>query len=158
MPGLYQKFGINQTWWFQHAPFPYDKVEWWDRLKEWHQEGRYKNETLESRNALGLAGQYDDLLAIKHVYHKRMIYEDIIADTEKHLREIFQIMGLNSEHIPLALAALKKDSQQGMFGKRGNSEITLTAEDFDRCDRVFQEAGLPFSSDMPMEEFRKIIC
>ena len=64
-------------------------------------------------------------------------------------------MDLNIEHITLALAALKKNSQQGLFGKMGKDKVFLTDDDFNRCDRIFEEAGLPITCFMPIEEFSK---
>ena len=157
MSSLHFKLGPADEFWFTHIPFPYEKAEWWDRIHEWHKGGRRKQETIDSSTALGLAGQYDDFLAIKDIFQKRMIYDDFVADPEGNIKDIFEIMELDSKHLPLALEALKEDSQKGTFGRMGNSHIILTDEDIAPCDRVFKEAGLPITCKMPMDDFRKII-
>ena len=80
-----------------------------------------------------------------------------MADPAKHVKEVFDIMGLDVDEIPLAMEALKHDSQQGLFGKRGNDQVSLTDEDIEPIDRMFADVGLPIKCKMSFEEFRSVI-
>ncbi len=69
---------------------------------------------------------------------------------------MFQLLGLNTEHIPAALEALKEDSQQGIFGPRGDI-VVITDETFSKVDRVLKEYGLPLKVDMPYTEYKRVV-
>ena len=60
------------------------------------------------------------------------------------------------EYLPMAMDALKTDSQKGTFGKRGNKP-KASQHSLDMADKVFVECGLPIKSNMNTEEFRNII-
>ena len=63
--------------------------------------------------------QISDYQRHKDFYKRAILFEDVIADPEKEIREIFNIMEIGHEHVPGALESLKEDSQRGTFGPRG---------------------------------------
>ena len=117
----------------------------------------HKQENLITLSALGLAGQFDDYFASKHIFEKILIFEDLVADTRRELGDVFDVMGLAKEHLPLALEALKEDSQKGTFGPMGNDHMKFDEKVFDDADRIMKEMGIPISTKMTIEEFRKLI-
>lgn len=60
-----------------------------------------------------------DYLRHKDVYDLAIFFEDVIANPESELKKIFDLIEIESIHLPKALETLKKDSQRGTFGTRG---------------------------------------
>ena len=157
LPQMYYKTGQATQWWFQHLPFPYEKVEWWDRLREWYHEKRYARAQPETHVILGMGGQLEEYLDTKDMYEKKLIFEDLKANPEKEIGDVFDVMGLDKKHIPAALTALKEDSQAGTFGPMGTGHINVSEDSFDACDSVLKEIGSPFRLNMTMDELRNLI-
>ena len=63
--------------------------------------------------------QITDYLKHKDLYDLAIFFEDVIADPEKELKKIFDLMDIDYKHVPRALETLKEDSQRGTFGTRG---------------------------------------
>ena len=63
---------------------------------------------------------------------------------------------MNPESIPLALEALKSDSQQGLFVRRGEKP-SAPKRDVDCADAMFAECRVPITCGMSSVEFRKFI-
>ena len=49
-----------------------------------------------------------------------ILYEDIKADPEAVCKKLLEVCEVPKEHVPLALEALKSDSQGGTFGRRAD--------------------------------------
>ena len=85
-----------------------------------------------------------------------VLYEDIIDDPENVCKKLLEACGVPQEYLPKAMEALKTDSQRGTFGSRGEGP-KASQHALDLADMVFKECGLPISSDMAVEDFRKLI-
>lgn len=66
-------------------------------------------------------------------------------------------MGLDSQHIPHALEALKEDSQQGIFGARGDGNIVVLDSTHDKVDQLLKEYGIPIRLSMTVQEYKKVV-
>ncbi len=53
------------------------------------------------------------------IYDRIIFYEDLSGNTEDEILKLFDIVGVDRKYLPLAMEAMKKDSQNGTFGKRG---------------------------------------
>ena len=62
----------------------------------------------------------------------------------------------NPDFIPLALEALKSDSQRGLFVTRGEKP-SAPRKDMDDANAMFAECRLPITCEMSSQEFRKFI-
>ena len=51
---------------------------------------------------------------------------------------------------------MKKDSQQGFFGKRGTNARKPISKVIELVDKKFQEYDIPIQVNMPMEDFRNL--
>ena len=85
-----------------------------------------------------------------------ILYEDIKADPEAVCKTLLETCEVPKEYFPLALEALKSDSQGGTFGKRG-AKPSVDHEMLKPADKTFVECGLPMSSSTTSEEFKKLI-
>ena len=85
-----------------------------------------------------------------------ILYEDIKAYPEAVCKKLLEVCQVHKEHFPLALEALKSDSQGGTFGKRG-AKPSVDHEMLTTADKTFVECGLPISSRTTSEEFKKLI-
>ena len=85
-----------------------------------------------------------------------ILYEDIKADPEAVCKKLLEVCEVPKEHVPLALEALKSDSQGGTFGRRGDKP-SLDCDMLMPADKTFQECGLAISSRTTSEEFKKLI-
>ena len=101
------------------------------------------------------AGAMNAFYAYKDIYDIVILYEDLIADPTKVLKDMFNKMKVDLDAIPFAIEALKKDSQnnQGfLFKKRlykfGPNEIEKVHEMF----HTFKVGHLSF--DMTLDDFR----
>ena len=89
------------------------------------------------------------------MFDQLILYEELIRDPETILNELFKIMELSPEHIPVALEALEHDSQQGMkFGERGAIEA-FAIKDGNKVtiDKIYKDFQVPISCFMSDEEF-----
>ena len=89
-------------------------------------------------------------------YDLIVLYEDIIEDPEKVCKKLLEACRVPQEYLPKAMEALETDSQRGTFGVRGEGP-KASRYALDLADRVFKECGLSISSDMAVEDFRKLI-
>ena len=85
-----------------------------------------------------------------------IIYEDILANPHAVCKRLFEVCKIPLEFIPLALEALKSDSQKGLFVKRGNKP-SAPKDDMDCADAMFVECRVPITCGMSTQEFRKFI-
>ena len=75
-----------------------------------------------------------EFLRNRDKYDLIVFYEDILAEPENVCRNLLEVCGISSDHVPKALEALKSDSQKGTFGKRGQKP-KLDCADLDWADR-----------------------
>ena len=143
--------------WYTHLPFPCHEAKWWDIVQEWRDKPRKTNEIEETQIVLAIAGQMAEYFETKHLYEKKLIFEDLTANPAKEIGDVFDVMGLDKVHIPKALTALKSDSQSGTFGPMGTGHISVTEEKFEECDKILKELEVPISNAMSLDEFRKAI-
>ena len=85
-----------------------------------------------------------------------IFYEDIVDDPEAVCKRLFDVCKLNPDFIPLALEALKADSQRGLFVTRGKKP-SVPKNDEDCANAMFAECRLPITWEMSSQEFRKFI-
>ena len=70
---------------------------------------------------------------------------------------MLRIMQVPEKHLPLALAALDKDSQDGTFGRRMKGRSNVLSDEFLRSlDRCMGQIGAPIRHDMTPDEFKKV--
>ena len=74
---------------------------------------------LKSHSEVELFIQITDYQRHKDIYQHTILFEDVIADPEREIKKIFDLMDIGHEHVPGALESLKEDSQRGTFGPRG---------------------------------------
>ena len=89
-------------------------------------------------------------------YDMVILYEDIKADPETVIKKLLEICKVPKQHFPLALEALKLDSQGGTFARRG-AKPSVDHEMLMPADKTFVECGLSISSRTTTEEFKKLI-
>ena len=85
-----------------------------------------------------------------------ILYEDIKADAEAVCKRLLEVCEVPEEHHPLAMEALKSDSQGGTFGKRG-SKPSVDHEMLVPADKTFEECGLAIRSRTTSVEFKRLI-
>jgi hypothetical protein len=148
--------GMAEKFAWDHASIPYDEPIWWDRLRT-YSSGRHSFTTLEEKLIFGYAGEMSDYFKHKDDYHMVVLYEDILEDSEREAQRLFKLLGLDSQHIPHALEALKEDSQQGIFGARGDGNIVVLDSTHDKVDQLLKEYGIPIRLSMTVQEYKKVV-
>ena len=89
-------------------------------------------------------------------YDMVILYEDIKVDPETVCKKLLEMCKVPKEHFPLALEALKSDSQGGTWGRR-TAKPSVDHEMLIPADKTFVECGLSISSRTTSEEFKKLI-
>ena len=161
--------------WIECNQAPYDDLFYQDLLQEWKLSGslydfndgiarmafmysaqvRKEISLLNSLNKAPIL-KVSEFLRHRDDYDMAILYEDIKADPEAVCKKLLEVCEVPKEHVPLALEALKSDSQGGTFGRRGDKPSV----DYDMlmpADKTFQECGLTISSRTTTEEFRRLI-
>ncbi len=67
----------------------------------------------------GTSFQLTSFLREPRMHNLVIYFEDLVADSERECRRLFEHMNIPLEYMPAALEALKQDSQKGTFGERG---------------------------------------
>ncbi len=96
----------------------------------------------------------------KDIYSRVVLYENLAENPEAELEKLFEIVGISKEHVPLGLEALKKDSQDGQFGKQGKArEATMEPRFLELVDRYMKKMEAfgfpPMTHDMSAKEFKQ---
>jgi len=104
------------------------------------------------------AGQISDYQRHKDFYKRAILFEDVITDPEKEIREIFNIMEIGHEHVPGALESLKEDSQRGTFGPRGKRP-KISDEEYAYLDSRLRDVGMDprITCQMEIDTMREIL-
>ena len=76
----------------------------------------------------------------KEIHSMLILYEDIVENPAKVAKGMFDLMGVDEVFVGVAVDALESDSQNEMFGARG--EFRVSEEDLDKFDRVLIDIGL----------------
>ena len=152
------KRSVGTKFCFDHMSLPYGDKTWENIRLEWRdkraQPGQY---SILISLFMMYIGQIVTFQKFKSMYDHRMLYEDVMADPDYHLKKIFDVMKIERKYIPDAKKGLNYDSQQGRYGKRGNDHIKIPDNYFEECESLLKEYNSPISIDMSMEELRKII-
>ncbi len=152
----YYSWGIS--WWDQmglNFNFPYgDKYNHMlKRFNRWRQ-----NIPDDEASVLNYATTMAAYFETKDIYERVILYENLSGNPEREVKAIFEIMGIPEKNVPLALEALKRDSQNGTFGERGKARKTqLEPWLLDKFDEYMKEVFLPqFHQNMSVPEFKKV--
>ena len=95
--------------------------------------------------------------SIKSVLHPTILYEDLNSNSMEETKKLLKIMDLDAELAEEACKALARDSQNGIFGQRGNESVIFTDEMRINIDAAFQECGSKYRFDTPLSEIREHI-
>ncbi len=93
----------------------------------------------------------------KNLFNRTILYENLTREPEEELKKVFNIFGVSLDHIPVALDALKKDSQNGIWGQRGGGHsYVLDPRYLSTFDEYMKEMDLPIRHGMTEEEFKEL--
>ncbi len=150
---LYHKLGINWRE-FKGArfAFPYDKK--YDSMLD-HLSDYFQNVTNAEEAIIFYTGVLVSYFDHKEIYKGAILYENLIENPEKEVKKIFELIGIPEKHVPTALKALEKDSQNGIFGDRGQNKARQLDQGLLKfCDDYMEKAGVPLRTGMTVEEFK----
>ncbi len=136
---------------------PYDDPAWFDRRRAWYPDRIY-TASPEEKVTFNYAGQMADYIKHRDEYDVVVFYEDLVAEPQVTCRRLFEATGTPPEYVPRAIKALERDSQEGQFGKRGAYGRVVTREEFDKVNAMLRECDVPLSTEMSLEQFKKVIC
>ncbi len=91
---------------------------------------------------------------------KVIFYEDLCKDRKKELEKFFKAAGISTEHIPGALEAFERDSQNGIFTPKGKDRPRQDPDPelLETFNEYMSEMGMPqIRHEMSYEEFKKAI-
>ena len=107
--------------------------------------------------ALSYAGCVANFLKHRSSYDHVLRYDDLKADPEAEARRLFEALGFPLKYLPLAMDALKYDSQNEEFNAKAR-KIALSRMQERQIDEVFQRMGVPLSMDMSEDEFIQVLA
>ena len=148
---------VNGIYW-KNYPIPYDNVIWWERYRNMIQEGC----TLDQNIAMVRVFLFnywcvvEQYITNKVSYKTMILYEDLCENPTKVLEDVFSVLNISLDNIPIALCAMKKDSQQGFFGNRGSNTRKPISKVIGLVNKKFQEYDIPIQVNMPMQDFRNL--
>ncbi len=88
----------------------------------------------------------------KEIYDHVCLYENLTKHTEQEIKNMFKAINVDQKHVPVAMEALKTDSQKGTFGKRSELPV-IKEEEWVQIDKNLRElAGV--SALMTDTEFK----
>ena len=91
------------------------------------------------------------------IYDQVILYEDFMEDPHVELGKLFDVLKIDHKHIPLALTALDRDSQNGLIGERAKCRSHIFSDrDLQDINRVLSLASLDMLHDIAWEDFKKI--
>ena len=91
------------------------------------------------------------------IYDQVILYENLIEDPHAELGKLFDILEMDRKHIPLALTALERDSQNGLFGERAKCRSnTFSEKDLQGINSILSKASLDKLHDITTEDFKKM--
>ena len=106
----------------------------------------------------GYASSIAGYLHDRSPYDLCVLYEDLAADPAAALARVFAAAGIDPSHLPLALKAMRTDSQKGTFGSRGTSGTRFDeAQALAASDAAFAEVGSGLRADTGPEEMRRML-
>ena len=97
----------------------------------------------------------------KDLYIHSVVYEDMMKTTHEVLEEMYKKLEIPTELVPKAMEALKVHSQRGVFTNnvmvKTKGTTIFSESDWELCDPLFEELGLPIRKDMSIQEIRDLI-
>ena len=137
---------------YDYFPLPYDDPFFHDLLKErkWTWKIEYQAQFL----AIRFSANISSFLRYRDDYDMVVLYEDILEDPRAVCEKLLKVCEVPKEYVPVAMEALRTDSQKGTFGKRGDKP-KADSRAFDLADMLFEECGLPIRSRMEAVEFKR---
>ena len=140
----------------RHIPIHYDDIKWW---KIYRNNRLSFDEDVERAKFLFFNwwGAIEMYRKMKEKYLTTILFDDLIADPKKEIEYLFDVLSISREYLDHATEALKSDSQQGVFGKRGLGKIKDESEALGKLDAVFRQFDVPFSSDGSLEQLRELL-
>ncbi len=99
-----------------------------------------------------LASYFDN----KPMFQKVVLYENLSSNPQEEVVKLFEKAGIPLEHVPMALEALKKDSQKGILGVHGKAKSIQVNQDLLKTfDELMVDVKLPqIRHGMSVEEFK----
>ena len=141
---------------YEHVPIHFDDIKWWRIYRSWK---LCTDEDIEKAKFLfyNWWGSIELYHKTKETYVMTILYEDLNNNPNSVVKELFKILGISFDHLENAMEALKLDSQQGMFGKRGSSPKYVGINVCMELNKIFQNLNIPISRDMSLEELRVLL-
>ena len=134
----------------------YGDIEWWKiyRKRKFSFDKDVERAKFLFHNWWGPIAMYRKM---KKRYVATILYEDLVKEPKKVIKDLFDSLGISKEFLELSLEALKTDSQQGLFGKKGSSKTKDQSEALCKLDSIFKQFNVPFSSDGTLEQLKNLL-
>jgi len=99
-----------------------------------------------------------DYLRHKDMYDLAIFFEDVMANPERELKKIFDLMEIEYIFLPKALETLSKDSQRGTFGTRGKRP-KISDKEFAFLDSYLRSCDVDerITCEMDLDTLKKVV-
>ena len=88
---------------------------------------------------------------------KVIIFDDLVTKPELVVGQLLDLMGISREHLSVALKALRRDSQKGIFGQR-KDKAAINEMECGRIEVMIQRSlNSPVGLHTTREEFKKFV-
>ena len=119
------------------------------RLDYWRQPMGF-----EELSAIFYAGCLAAVRDFGSVFQQVVLYEEFTADPRSIIKRLFELMEVK-EDPSVGLAALEKESQNGIFSFKVSADMPQSLKDY--MDEVYRDFELPITADITVEEFKKFV-
>ena len=90
-----------------------------------------------------------------------VVFEDLMKNTKEELEIMYKKLDIPIELVSKAMEALKTHSQRGVFTSnvlvKSKNKTIFSDSDWEICDNLFQELGIPITKDMTIDQLRDIM-
>ena len=143
------------------CPFPYADEKSMALKKKYVEKNKLSAMPILPVRLLMLGASLMNFLRYKHLYTYSIVYEDMMSNTKVELEKMYNKLDIPTELVSKAMEALKVHSQRGVFTNnvlvRSKGGKIFTDSDWEICDSLFEDLGLPIKQNMSIEDLRNLM-
>ena len=143
------------------CPFPYADEKAMALKKKYVEKNKLSVMPILPVRLLMLGASLMNFLRYKHLYTYSIVYEDMMSNTKVELEKMYNKLDIPTELVSKAMEALKVHSQRGVFTNKvqvkSKGGKIFTDSDWEICDSLFEDLGLPIKQNMSIEDLRNLM-
>ena len=143
------------------CPFPYADDKLMDMKKRYVDMNKKDAMAILKVRLIMYGSSLLNFLHHKSLYMHTVVFEDLMKSTKEELELMYQKLDIPTELVANAMEALKTHSQRGVFTSnvlvKSKNKNIFSDSDWEICDSLFKEMGLPITKDMSIDQLRDLM-